>query len=281
MRHHSLHNPWPTATSKIYLHPSSANLHLLYFRRLLTSGATPLIEWITLEFSLVSRLRLSPYALSGTNRLPRQRCIQIIISIYNLACCGLKARDVSVVVHGIVEMNGAGHASIPRDWDKRMKRTRNAKCGANEPCLSHWGPIVMEDYKEYGTEEILNSKFTRRKCILPSQMERVVRWSYNWLDVVDGMSWIAPILCTNSISVTLISRRQGSSISQSISLHSAAWVSTLLSHPPLLQANTFDCQMPHEENTLPRPSPSRPNQCPQLPQCSLFLSQSPTSYHFW
>ena len=33
----------------------------------------------------------------------------------------------------------------------------------------------MEDYKEYRIEEILNSKFTRRKRILPSHMERVIR----------------------------------------------------------------------------------------------------------
>ena len=59
--------------------------------------------------------------------------------------------------------------------------------------VGRMSPIVMEEYKEYGIEEILDPKITRRTCILPSQMEMVIRWSYNCLDAVDGMSWIAPI----------------------------------------------------------------------------------------
>jgi len=33
---------------------------------------------------------------------------------------------------------------------------------------------LMDDYKEYGIDEILNSKLTWRKGMFPSQMERVI-----------------------------------------------------------------------------------------------------------
>ena len=57
------------------------------------------------------------------------------------------------------------------EWNDSQRKV----CGTNEPLSFPLRPIVMEDYKEYRIEEILNSKFIRRKRIFPSQMERVIR----------------------------------------------------------------------------------------------------------
>ena len=121
--------------------------------------------------------------------------------------------------------------------------TRNARCvGRMSLCLSHWGPSSWRITRNIESKRSLTPSSYGANVFSP------VKWKgsfadHNCLDAVDGMSWIAPISFANSISVTLTSRHQGNSVSQSISLHSArkafaAWCSTLLSRPPLSQANT-------------------------------------------
>ena len=147
-------------------------------------------------------------------------------------------------------------------------------------CLFHGGPIVMEDYKEYGIEEILNSKFTRRKRILPSHMERVIRWSYNYLDAVECMSWIAPISFANSISVTLTSRCQGGSVSLlALSTEDLCHLMLCLavSSSPLRGKHVRLPDAPRGKYSASALIFASQPVSPTSSQCSLFLSQSPAS----
>ena len=198
--------------------------------------------------------------------------IQIIISIYKLVHCGLRARDVSEVVPGIVEMNEQVMQVYREIETNEWNKLATQGVGWMSVCLSHWWTITrnMESMRS-----LTPSSHGAKVC-------SPVKWKGSLADHTTAwMQWMACLellylVCTFNLHYSDKPTSEKFHLSINL-LHSTwkAWCSTLLSHPSLSQANTFDCQMPHEENTLPRPSPSRPNQCHQTPSLhSLFLTIS-------
>jgi len=75
-----------------------------------------------------SRLHVSEVLGEGGFRLGIHFGGMMSIDISTVDTVGeVRVRDISEVVRGIVEMNGGGHVSMPRDRDKRMER-RMERC---------------------------------------------------------------------------------------------------------------------------------------------------------